>query len=79
MWEIYFKGGLLNGSPLICGGKGSDIYLSECYKYNKTLRTWELHASLKTKRSNRPSSVMIQDTLWIVGGANQGYMYKVGH
>ena len=76
---MYIKGGMLNGSPLICGGNGSDIYLSECYKYNKSLRKWELHATLKTKRSNRPSSVMIQDTLWIAGGANQGYMYKVGH
>ena len=49
-------GGVINGSPLICGGEGrasgesSNAIQSSCYMYDKTSQTWNWHSNMKTKR-----------------------------
>jgi len=65
-------GGVLNGSPLICGGWGGAIgersYLqSSCYMYDKTSQAWQLHANMTSKRSYS-ASALIKEALWVTGG-----------
>ena len=73
-------GGVINGSPLICGGygKGSgdldESYQSSCYMYDKTSQTWNLHSNMNTKRWFAASALMT-GTLWVTGGYNSGYIY----
>ena len=60
-------GGVLNGSPLICGGKKSYETQSSCYMHEKYSNTWKFHANMSSKRKHH-SSTLIHDYLWITGG-----------
>ena len=65
-------GGVLNGSPLICGGMASGQQ-SSCYKHEKSSNTWKLHANMSSKRYYH-SSTLIKDDLWFTGGYDNGYL-----
>jgi len=69
-------GGLINGSPLICGGYGrprGESHLSDddqpsCYMYDKTSQTWNWHSNTETKRY-ASASALVKGTLWVTGGS----------
>ena len=74
------NGGVLKGSPLICGGYHEDQTIeqdntveifSSCYIYEKSSNTWILHANMKTKRYGH-SSAWNNDFLLVTGGLSDG-------
>ena len=74
----YATGGLMNGSPLICGGygsptasPGSNSDQSACYIYNNESHQWQLHANMNNKRSST-ASAMLSNGLWVTGGYQSG-------
>ena len=73
-------GGLVNGSPVICGGYGrangesSDNSQSSCYSFDTLSQAWTLLAEMNTKRYY-PSSVVTNKGLWVTGGMNNGGHY----
>ena len=62
-------GGIVNGSPILCGGytSGSPPQTDKCYRFEKITNSWELHCNLKSKRSHHASTVM-EGSLFITGG-----------
>ena len=50
------SGGLVGGSPIICGGyakasgESRNENRKECYVYDKSSQTWKLHAIMNRKR-----------------------------
>jgi len=71
---LFASGGVVGGSPTICGGYGDDLYSSdenrkECYAYHKSSNAWKLHANMESKRKFH-SSVVMNGALWVLGGAD---------
>merc|ERR1711970_1395953 len=68
-------GGLVNGSPVICGGYGkaknesSNKMQSSCYSFDTPSQAWKLLAEMNSKRYY-PSSVVTNEGLWVTGGFN---------
>lgn len=56
----YAVGGLINETPIICGGKDSCILFGQTKTYIK----------MQEKRSTAISVVLNETTLWILGGWN---------
>ena len=73
---ISASGGVIGGSPIICGGYGKASGESryenrkECYVYDKSSQTWKLHAIMNKKR-RFSSSVVINGALWVLGGKHR--------
>ena len=71
----YASGGVIDGSPMICGGYGkasrygSDQDQNKCYAYDKSSQAWKCHAYLKRRRRLH-SSVVMNGALWVLGGYN---------
>ena len=71
----YASGGVIDGSPMICGGYGkasgqsSGQDQNNCYTYEKSSQAWKLRANLKRKRRLH-SSVVMNGALWVLGGYN---------
>ena len=66
-------GGVINGIPIICGGRTSSGEVSACYAHNRTLDAWELFVDLAVARK-RPASVLLNSgALWVTGGYKQGH------
>ena len=63
-------GGLLNGSPTICGGSTSGGISDSCYVFDKSKNSWKLHCSMKSGRSEH-ASTLVKDALFITGGHYQ--------
>ena len=69
-------GGVLKGSPLICGGYHKDETInpseihSSCYMHEKSSNTWILHANMNTKRYDH-SCACHDNVLWLTGGVNE--------
>ena len=69
----FASGALLEGSPVICGGRnGSNYDHDECYIYNASTNEWELLARIKNPRSFY-ASVIVNNALWITGGFYDPY------
>ena len=73
-------GGLVNGSPLICGG----TWVYSCYAFDKSSNKWKLHLNLNSKRNHHGYTVL-KDTLFSTGGwddsttlASSDYVYANG-
>ena len=66
-------GGLVEGIPLICGGRynSSNYYDDECYSITKALTS--LVTTMSSKRGYA-ASVVLEKKLWIMAGYN-GYSY----
>ena len=70
-------GGLVNGSPVICGGwgrasgepivHGSTKVQSSCYSFDTPSQAWKHLAEMKRKRKHS-SSVVTNEGLWVTGG-----------
>ena len=63
-------GGVINNTPIICGGyrpSESPRQTESCYSFNENSNSWNLHATMKSRRYNHAASV-IKDTLFISGG-----------
>ena len=67
----YATGGLINGSPLICGGIPRESVrfetLSSCYLYDRQNSTWQPFAEMSSPR-NLAGSSAFGDSLWVNGG-----------
>ena len=69
------SGGVIDGSPMICGGLGkasgqsSDHEQNKCYAYDKSSQAWKFHANLERNRRYH-SSVVMSGALWMLGGYN---------
>ena len=60
-------GGLVDGQPMICGGRASKIYHEECYTITKTKTTFV--TKMTTHRRYAASGVVMNNTkLWVLGG-----------
>ena len=67
-------GGVINGSPTICGGSvGGGVYLESCYRFDKFENSWKLHANMNSKRHSHAAAV-INDVLFISGGYYNGQL-----
>ena len=67
-------GGLVEGSPILCGGyksSGSPKQIGSCYRFEKTTNSWKLHATLKSKRSHH-SATVVKGALIVAGGIGPG-------
>ena len=63
-------GGLINNTPIICGGdrsRGSPSQQDSCYRFNENTNSWNLHCTMKSRRWGHAASV-INDSLFISGG-----------
>ena len=57
-------GGLLEDTPVICGGNS---FSKECYSYDKASNTWQLLANLMTGRRLFGAAIF-KGALWVTGG-----------
>lgn len=64
---MFAVGGILDGQPVICGGKGinSDVYYTDCYKFDGI--RWNRFAQMKEARAEA-SAIVTSKGLWITGG-----------
>ena len=66
-------GAVLNGVPLICGGKlkaaTKKVTYSECYKYERHTNNWEFLTNMTSKRAWF-ASAPLNGTLFVTGGVN---------
>ena len=70
----YATGGVINNSPVICGGyrrSGSPREQESCYRFNENSNSWNLHCKMTSRRYYHAASV-IQDALFITGGNYPG-------
>ena len=70
-YSIYgAAGGVINNTPIICGGNGRNDSPREqesCYRFNENSNSWDYHSTLTARRYQYAASV-IKDTLFISGG-----------
>ena len=64
----YATGGIVSGSPIICGGQ-SDSLTNACYKHDNKKNTWQYLASLSGKRF-KSASIPLDGALWVTGNEN---------
>ena len=61
-------GGVVNGSPIICGGEiGSGGPTDTCHRFDRNSNSWKLHSRMASKRSWHASTV-VKNALFITGG-----------
>ena len=60
-------GGVIHGTPIICGGLISGSRTDSCYLFEKSTNSWKLHCSIKSRRAYHASAVSM-DALFITGG-----------
>ena len=62
-------GGLLEDTPIICGGYNPDTKrrVRECYALNYTTNSWEFLANMTVARQDH-ATVLVGDSLWMTGG-----------
>ena len=78
-------GGVVNGSPIICGGWKSGVGLTDsCHRFDRSANSWKLHSNMKSKREGHASTV-VNNALFITGGhdgssrlATTEYIYANG-
>ena len=81
------SGGVVNGSPTICGGQRANSPYDNtdaCYSFDKSTGSWKLHCSMKSKRWLH-ATTSVKDGLLITGGrhdnvvlASSEYIYDNG-
>ena len=70
------SGGLVSGTPLICGGEFYDYEFrnrhmsDDCYIYNVSTNTWKFLAKMSLPRS-ASASIALNQSLWVTGGTTQ--------
>ena len=79
-------GGVVNGSPIICGGyrnKGSPRRTESCYRFDRNSTSWKFHSNMTSIRYYHAATV-VKDVLFISGGlyssnlATTEYIYSNG-
>ena len=65
-------GGVINGSPIICGGT-SGPHHQTCYRFEKITNSWKLHCSMESARAYHATSI-VNGALFVTGGLNGGNM-----
>jgi len=81
----YATGGVVNGSPIICGGwRSNGEKTDSCHRFDKNANSWKFHSTMKSKR-NRHASTVVNNALFITGGntgrnilATTEYIYANG-
>ena len=64
----YAAGGVVNGSPIICGGRRSSRERTDsCHRFDRNSNSWKLHSKMNSKRYAHASTV-VKDALFITGG-----------
>ena len=63
-------GGVLNGSPIICGGwRSSGEQTVSCHRFDRNAKSWKLHSTMTSRRDEHASTV-VKDALFITGGSD---------
>ena len=78
-------GGVVNGSPIICGGSTSNYETPDsCHRFDRNSNSWKLHSSMRYRRDSHASTV-VNNALFITGGfdgssrlATTEYIYANG-
>jgi len=81
----YAAGGVVNGSPIICGGRRSSRERTDsCHRFDRNSNSWELHSTMTSRRAGHASTV-VKNALFITGGndgssrlATTEYIYANG-
>ena len=83
----YAAGGVVNGSPIICGGYTRERErerTDSCHRFDRNANSWKLISTMKYKRSWHASTV-VNNALFITGGfdgssrlATTEYIYANG-
>ena len=81
----FAAGGVVNGSPIICGGYTSTGETTDsCHRFDRNANSWKLHSSMTSRRSEHASTV-VKNALFITGGydgsrylATTEYIYANG-
>jgi len=61
-------GGVVNGSPIICGGYTSNYEITDaCHRFDRNSNSWKWHSSMTSKRYEHASTV-VKNALFITGG-----------
>ena len=61
-------GGVVNGSPIICGGvRNSGKTTDSCHRFDRNSNSWKRHSSM-TSRRNGHASTVVKNSLFITGG-----------
>ena len=64
----FAAGGVVNGSPIICGGyTSSGERTDSCHRFDRNANSWKLHSSMTSRRSSHASTV-VKNALFITGG-----------
>ena len=65
------SGGILNGSPTICGGYrkiASPVHQTDsCYLFDRITNSWKLHCNMQSRRYEHASAV-VNGALFVTGG-----------
>ena len=78
-------GGVVNGSPIICGGSRSRWEQTDsCQRFDRNANSWKWHSSMTSKRFGHANTV-VKNALFITGGhdgrsrlATTEYIYANG-
>jgi len=82
----YAAGGVVNGSPIICGGYRNipSQETESCHRFDRNSNSWKWHSSMESRRSLHVSTV-VKNALFITGGwdgsrdlATTEYIYANG-
>jgi len=66
----YAAGGVVNGSPIICGGYRYGVGpTNSCHRFDRNANSWKLHSSMTSRRYYHASTV-VKNALFITGGAD---------
>ena len=66
----YARGGLINNTPFLCGGRtGNDYHehVSECYKYEQSTNEWTELFNLDQPWCCGASTTLKNGSVWITG------------
>ena len=77
-------GGVVNGSPIICGGQiRTKEQIESCHRFDWNSNSWKLHSNMTSRRYSHASTV-VKNALFITGGydsselATTEYIYANG-
>ena len=60
-------GGVVNNTPIICGGIGIGPQTDSCYRFDKSTNSWKLHSSMKSERYDQ-ATTLVKGALFTTGG-----------
>lgn len=65
----FATGGLVDKTPVLCGGRSSNKAISMCYYHDRNSNSWILIGNMNRDRYGA-ASIVINSKLWVMGGAD---------